>query len=170
MKATPLCPRCGARLPTAALRGLCPRCVGRGLLGAEPAVQVPGHGEKESVQEQGSDPEDGTNTSLEVDPGGEMVGQKIGRYKILEKVGEGGCGVVYVAEQTEPVRRRVALKVIKLGMDTKAVVARFEAERQALAMMDHQNIAKVLDAGTTETGRPYFIMDLVRGIKITEYS
>ena len=99
----------------------------------------------------------------------ETVGQKIGHYKILEKVGEGGCGVVYVAEQTEPVRRRVALKVIKLGMDTKQVVARFEAERQALAMMDHPNIAKVLDAGTTETGRPYFIMELVRGIKITDY-
>ena len=99
----------------------------------------------------------------------ETVGQKIGRYKILEKVGEGGCGVVYVAEQTEPVRRRVALKVIKLGMDTKQVVARFEAERQALAMMDHPNIAKVLDAGTTETGRPYFIMELVRGIRITDY-
>ena len=99
----------------------------------------------------------------------EAVGQKIGRYKILERVGEGGCGVVYVAEQTEPVRRRVALKVIKLGMDTKQVVARFEAERQALAMMDHPNIAKVLDAGTTELGRPYFVMELVRGIRITDY-
>ena len=99
----------------------------------------------------------------------ETIGQTIGRYKILERVGEGGCGVVYVAEQTEPVRRRVALKVIKLGMDTKQVVARFEAERQALALMDHPNIAKVLDAGATETGRPYFIMELVRGIRITEY-
>src|ERR1022692_923281 len=99
----------------------------------------------------------------------EAVGQTLGRYKLLEKVGEGGCGVVYVAQQTEPVRRRVALKVIKLGMDTKAVVARFEAERQALAMMDHPNIAKVLDAGTTETGRPYFVMELVRGIRITDY-
>jgi WD40 repeat protein/serine/threonine protein kinase len=99
----------------------------------------------------------------------EDVGQKVGRYKILEKVGEGGCGVVYVAEQTEPVRRRVALKVIKLGMDTKEVIARFEAERQALAMMDHPNIAKVLDAGTTEKGRPYFVMELVRGIRITDY-
>ena len=97
------------------------------------------------------------------------VGQTIGRYKLLEKVGEGGCGVVYVAEQTEPVRRRVALKVIKLGMDTKAVVARFEAERQALAMMDHPNIAKVLDAGATEAGRLYFVMELVRGIRITDY-
>jgi serine/threonine protein kinase len=99
----------------------------------------------------------------------EAVGKIIGRYKVLEKVGEGGCGVVYVAEQTEPVRRRVALKVIKLGMDTKQVVARFEAERQALAMMDHPNIAKVLDAGATEAGRPYFVMELVRGIRITDY-
>jgi WD40 repeat protein len=101
--------------------------------------------------------------------GDEAVGKTIGRYKVLEKVGEGGCGVVYVAEQTEPVRRRVALKVIKLGMDTKQVIARFEAERQALAMMDHPNIAKVLDAGATETGRPFFVMELVRGIRITEY-
>ena len=99
----------------------------------------------------------------------EAVGQTLGRYKLLERVGEGGCGVVYVAEQTQPVRRRVALKVIKLGMDTKQVVARFEAERQALAMMDHPNIAKVLDAGTTEVGRPYFVMELVRGIRITDY-
>jgi WD40 repeat protein/serine/threonine protein kinase len=99
----------------------------------------------------------------------EAVGQTLGRYKLLERLGEGGCGVVYVAEQTVPVRRRVALKVIKLGMDTKAVVARFEAERQALAMMDHPNIAKVLDAGTTETGRPFFVMELVRGIRITDY-
>ncbi len=99
----------------------------------------------------------------------ETVGQTLGRYKLMERLGEGGCGVVYVAEQTEPVRRRVALKVIKLGMDTKQVVARFEAERQALAMMDHPNIAKVLDAGTTETGRPFFVMELVRGIRITDY-
>jgi serine/threonine protein kinase len=111
-----------------------------------------------------------TTVKLEpADAPDEAVGQTLGRYKLLERVGEGGCGVVYVAEQTEPVRRRVALKVIKLGMDTKAVVARFEAERQALAMMDHPNIAKVLDAGTTETGRPYFVMELVRGIRITDY-
>src|SRR5438876_9123040 len=130
----------------------------------------------------------------------ERPGDKIGHYKLREMVGEGGCGVVYVAEQEEPIRRRVALKVIKLGMDTKQVVARFEAERQALAMMDHPNIAKVLDAGATEAphplpssdegrgqgegsnplvtrhsplathyGRPYFVMELVRGIKITDY-
>jgi serine/threonine protein kinase len=99
----------------------------------------------------------------------EKPGDKIGRYKLLQQIGEGGCGVVYMAEQEEPVRRRVALKVIKLGMDTKSVIARFEAERQALALMDHPNIAKVLDAGATETGRPYFVMELVRGIKITDY-
>src|SRR5687767_6190749 len=99
----------------------------------------------------------------------EKAGDTIGRYKLREKVGEGGWGVVYVAEQEEPVRRRVALKVIKPGMDTRAVVARFEAERQALAMMDHPNIARVLDAGSTETGRPFFVMELVRGIKITDY-
>src|SRR5262249_16757848 len=87
-------------------------------------------------------------------PMSEKPGDRIRRYKLLQKIGEGGCGVVYMAEQEEPVRRRVALKVIKLGMDTKNVIARFEAERQALALMDHPNIARVLDAGATETGRP----------------
>jgi len=100
---------------------------------------------------------------------GEKAGDRIGRYKLLQQIGEGGCGVVYMAEQQEPVRRRVALKVIKLGMDTKSVIARFEAERQALALMDHPNIAKVLEAGATDAGRPYFVMELVRGVKITEY-
>jgi eukaryotic-like serine/threonine-protein kinase len=99
----------------------------------------------------------------------EGPGTVIGRYKLLQKIGEGGMGVVYMAEQREPVIRKVALKIIKLGMDTKQVVARFEAERQALALMDHPNIAKVLEAGATETGRPYFVMELVRGIKITNY-
>lgn len=99
----------------------------------------------------------------------EGPGTVLGRYKLLQKIGEGGSGVVYMAEQVEPVRRRVALKIIKLGMDTKQVIARFEAERQALALMDHPNIARVLDAGATESGRPYFVMELVHGIKITEY-
>ena len=93
----------------------------------------------------------------------------IGPYKLLQKIGEGGMGAVFMAEQEKPVRRRVALKVIKPGMDTGQVVARFEAERQALAMMDHQNIARVLDAGATDTGRPYFVMELVKGVPITEY-
>jgi serine/threonine protein kinase/Tfp pilus assembly protein PilF len=100
---------------------------------------------------------------------GEKPGDRVGRYKLLQQIGEGGCGIVFVAEQEEPVRRRVALKVVKPGMDTKSVIARFEAERQALALMDHPNIARVFDAGATESGRPYFVMELVRGIKITEY-
>ncbi|MFC7337481.1 protein kinase [Haloferula chungangensis] len=99
----------------------------------------------------------------------ERPGALIGNYKLLQEIGAGGFGTVYMAEQLRPVKRRVALKIIKLGMDTKQVVARFEAERQALAMMDHPNIAKVLDAGATDTGRPYFVMELVRGIPITEY-
>jgi WD40 repeat protein/serine/threonine protein kinase len=99
----------------------------------------------------------------------EETGDRIGRYRLLQEIGHGGCGVVYMAEQEEPVHRRVALKLVKLGMDTRQVVARFNAERQALAMMDHANIAKVLDAGATDTGRPYFVMELVRGIRITDY-
>jgi tRNA A-37 threonylcarbamoyl transferase component Bud32/tetratricopeptide (TPR) repeat protein len=115
-------------------------------------------------------PEAGANKTIALNvPLTEQPGDKIGRYKLLQQIGEGGCGVVYMAEQEEPVHRRVALKVIKLGMDTKAVMARFEAERQALAMMDHPNIARVLDAGATETGRPFFVMELVRGVKITDY-
>src|SRR6266446_2476728 len=107
--------------------------------------------------------------TLSLDVPSEKPGDSIGRYKLLQKIGEGGCGVVYMAEQAEPVRRRVALKIIKPGMDTHSVIARFEAERQALALMDHPNIAHVFDAGATENGRPYFVMELVRGIKITEY-
>ena len=99
----------------------------------------------------------------------EGPGTVIGPYKLLQKIGEGGFGVVYMAEQEQPVRRKVALKIIKPGMDTKSVIARFVAERQALALMDHPNIAKVFDAGATETGRPYFVMELVRGMKLTEY-
>jgi eukaryotic-like serine/threonine-protein kinase len=111
----------------------------------------------------------GDSSTLVATLASEKPGDRIGRYKLLQQIGEGGCGVVYMAEQEEPVRRRVALKVIKLGMDTKSVIARFEAERQALALMDHPNIAKVLDAGATDTGRPFFVMELVRGIKITDY-
>ena len=102
-------------------------------------------------------------------PIAEQPGTVIGSYKLLEQIGEGGFGVVFLAEQERPVRRRVALKVIKPGMDTREVIARFEAERQALAMMDHPNIAKVHDAGATENGRPYFVMELVQGVPITEY-
>ena len=100
---------------------------------------------------------------------GEMIGDVIGPYKLLQRIGEGGMGTVYLAEQTKPVQRKVALKIIKPGMDSRQVIARFEAERQALALMDHPNIAKVLDAGCTTTGRPYFVMELVKGTPITTY-
>ena len=102
-------------------------------------------------------------------PIAERPGTVIGPYKLLQQIGEGGMGVVWMAEQTQPVQRKVALKVIKPGMDSRQVIARFEAERQALAMMDHVNIARVLDAGTTESGRPYFVMELVHGVPITKY-
>src|SRR5262245_34725246 len=99
----------------------------------------------------------------------EGPGTVIGPYKLLQQIGEGGMGVVFMAEQTEPIQRTVALKSIKPRMDTRQVIARFEAERQALALMDHPNIAKVLDAGMTDTGRPYVVMDLVKGVPITHY-
>src|SRR5215213_5869805 len=102
-------------------------------------------------------------------PADDGPGTAIGPYRLMEQIGEGGMGLVFVAEQQHPVRRRVALKVIKPGMDSRQVVARFEAERQALAMMDHPNIARVFDAGTTENGRPYFVMELVHGDPITRY-
>src|SRR4051794_7193006 len=113
----------------------------------------------------------GLETDLSLDPTILLPppGTMIGRYKLLQPIGEGGYGVVFMAEQTTPVQRKVALKIIKAGMDTRHVIARFEAERQALALMDHPNIAKVFDAGMTDTGRPYFVMELVKGVPITKY-
>ena len=99
----------------------------------------------------------------------EESGEMIGPYKLLQQIGEGAFGTVWMAEQEQPLRRRVALKIVKLGMDTKEVLARFEQERQALAMMDHPNIARVFDAGATPLGRPFFVMELVRGMPITDY-
>ena len=106
------------------------------------------------------------------DAGGltEKPGDFIGRYKLLEKIGEGGFGAVWRAEQSEPIRRDVALKLIKAGMDSAVIIARFRAERQALALMDHPNIAAVFDAGATEGGRPFFVMELVKGVPITKYA
>jgi serine/threonine protein kinase len=102
-------------------------------------------------------------------PDADGPGSRIGRYRLLERIGEGGCGVVYLAEQSEPVRRKVALKIIRRGLDTESVIARFESERQSLALMNHPNIARVFDAGTTESGRPFFVMELVHGEKITDH-
>src|SRR6266542_2239454 len=191
------CEVCGARLPANAPGGPCPVCLVRSAIGQP--QDPPPKPDASPVRPGDADP----TTTVTV-PSEQGPGTMIGRYKLLEKVGEGGFGVVYVAEQREPVKRRVALKIIKLGMDTKQVIARFEAERQALALMDHPNIAKVLDAGATGApvaasghplpssddgrgqgegsppvtrhsplatryGRPYFVMELVRGIKITEF-
>src|SRR5437588_7662057 len=147
MSAKTTCPECGAELSVNAPEGLCPKCLVE--MGLRLTQKIEARAELEPP---------------------EQIGDCIGRYKLLQKIGEGGCGEVYMAQQEEPVRRRVALKVIKLGMDTRQVVARFEAERQALALMDHPGIAKVFDGGATQSGRPFFVMELVRGVRITEFA
>src|SRR6516164_2008866 len=114
-------------------------------------------------------PPPGIGATVDVPTLNEKPGTVIGPYKLLQQIGEGGMGTVFMAEQTQPVQRKVALKVIKPGMDSRQVIARFEAERQALALMDHVNIARVFDGGTTESGRPYFIMELVHGVPITKF-
>jgi len=142
------CPNCGAVLPANAPPGQCPACLFRiGLAAADGGLGTGTHSPSNTVIVEETDAARQTMKVKPAEGPDQAVGQTIGRYKLLEKIGEGGGGVGYVAEQTQPVRRRVALKIIKLGMDTKQVVARFEIERQALAMMDHPNIANVLDAG-----------------------
>jgi eukaryotic-like serine/threonine-protein kinase len=169
MNPTRACPKCAAPLPADAPAGHCPHCLLSLALAAQPGPDTAAALEQATLDSgTAASGTSGTGTVRLTSPT-EQPGDTIGRYKLLQKVGEGGCGIVYMAEQSEPVRRKVALKVIKLGMDTKAVMARFDAERQALAMMDHPNIAKVLDAGATDAGRPYFVMELVRGIPITKY-
>src|SRR5436190_10247121 len=133
------------------------------------AVLLQEHDEHPSFLEAPADIFSRTFQMPALSPSAEAPGTVIGPYKLLQQIGEGGFGVVFMAEQVAPVRRKVALKVIKPGMDTRQVIARFEAERQALAVMDHPNIAKVLDAGATDSGRPYFVMELVPGVPITEY-
>ncbi len=135
------CPQCRAALPSGTSAGQCPRCILQ-------FVAAPETGEGNSQ---------------------EIPDAVVGVYRLIEKIGEGGMAVVYMAEQEKPLRREVALKIIKLGMDTRQFVARFDTERQALAIMDHPNVARVFDAGATETGRPYFAMELVHGISITQY-
>ena len=141
-----------------------------GACGGDPELRARVERLLRSHQELGSFHEVHANPAVTLDqPITEKPGAQIGPYKLLQEIGQGGMGVVYMAEQTEPVRRKVALKIIKPGMDTRQVIARFEAERQALSLMDHPNIARVLDAGTTGTGRPYFVMELVKGQPLTEY-
>ena len=148
------CPDCGKPIPEEAPLGMCPEC----LLGS--ALDTSAN----DTTIDGGQPETAAGIGELAAPG--MV---IGRYKLLQQIGEGGFGVVYLADQTEPVKRRVALKVIKAGMDSREIIARFEAERQALALMDHPNIARIHDAGTTDNGRPYFVMERVKGVPITSY-
>src|SRR5262249_55574223 len=114
-------------------------------------------------------PTDPNRTKDYDDPSAPIGSILAGKYKLMEEIGAGGMGSVYLAQQTEPVKRAVAVKLIKAGMDSRSVLARFEAERQALAVMDHANIAKVLDGGLTPDGRPFFVMELVKGVPITEY-
>jgi tetratricopeptide (TPR) repeat protein len=154
-----ICPQCGAEILSGALQGQCPKCMARIVFGGSQDLGVKPEASTETNQKTQEEP-------IET---GDLTGRRIGRYKLLEKIGEGGFGIVYMAEQIEPVQRKVAFKIIKPGMDSRAIIARFEAERQALALMDHPNIARVLDAGTTEAGHPYFVMELVKGISITDY-
>ncbi len=156
MDQLPRCQQCNVRLKGQDVGGLCANCLLKLALDplAEATVLT-----DEAV--------DGSATANAAPR--EVVGSRIGRYKLLQEIGEGGFGIVYLADQLEPVKRRVALKVLKPGMDTRDVVARFEAERQALALMDHPNIARIFDGGATESGRPYFVMELVKGIPLTKY-
>src|SRR6202140_4993993 len=146
----PNCPQCGAELGSGDPAGLCPKCLIEGAFDTSLSA--------EDFKTQTIDTASGT------------VGEDdFGRYQILRSLGEGGMGTVYLAEQREPIRRCVALKVIKLGMDTSQVLARFANERQALAIMDHPNIARIFDAGATRKGRPYFVMEYIEGEPITQY-
>src|SRR5437868_5524707 len=140
-------------------------CLGRPELRAQVEELLQAHGEASGFLQ---DPSGSPAATLD-QPLREGPGTVIGPYKLVEQIGEGGFGLVFMAQQQQPVRRKVALKILKPGMDTRQVIARFEAERQALALMDHPNIAKVLEGGETASGRPYFVMDLVKGAPITEY-
>src|SRR5579862_3457815 len=145
-----VCPQCGAELEAGDLAGLCPKCLIQGAFDSSVGADESG---TQTIHTEAAAARD----------------DDFGRFHILRTLGEGGMGTVYLAEQREPIRRSVALKVIKLGMDTGQVLARFANERQALAMMDHPNIARIIDAGATSKGRPYFVMEYIEGVTITQY-
>ena len=150
-----ICPKCGTEVAGELWQSqVCPRC----LVGS--VVEEP--------PDEGTEPDGHESDSTVLEPV-ESAARSIGNFRLLRKVGEGGMGEVWEAEQEKPVRRKVALKIIKPGMDSKQVLARFEAERQALALMDHPNVVKVFDAGADDRGRPYFAMGYVKGVSITEY-
>src|SRR5579863_7720755 len=145
----PNCPQCGVELDADDPAGLCPQCLIQGAFDSSVGAG---------------------STTQTIHTATALVGDDdFGRYHILRTLGEGGMGTVYLAEQREPIRRHVALKVVKFGMDTSQVLARFANERQALAMMEHPNIARILDAGATPKGRPYFVMEYIDGVPITQY-
>src|SRR5262245_2502478 len=146
----PKCPQCGTNLDSDDPEGLCPQCLIQGAFANPMSV---GEHRTQTIE---------TESKL-------IAEDDFGRYQVLRPLGEGGMGTVYLAEQREPIRRCVALKVIKLGMDTKQVLARFANERQALAIMDHPNVARIFDAGATPKGRPYFVMEYIDGAPITQY-
>src|SRR4051794_22354611 len=146
----PNCPRCDAELGSGDPAGLCPKCL------------------IEDASDSSADPEEWDTQTVETATA-PADDDDFGRYRILRSLGEGGMGTVYLAEQCEPIRRQVALKVVKLGMDTAQVLSRFNNERQALAMMEHPNIARIFDAGATRRGRPYFVMEYIDGASITQY-
>src|ERR1700685_75379 len=146
----PNCPQCGQELGSGDPAGLCPQCLIQGAFDSSLGAATSG---TQTIH---------TATTAAIDD--DFI-----RYHVLRTLGEGGMGTVYLAEQREPIRRYVALKVVKLGMDTSQVLARFANERQALAMMDHPNIARIFDAGATAKGRPYFVMEYIEGVPITQY-
>jgi len=171
MSAGNQCQECGTAIPDGSPAGLCGRCLfGLGLAPESPSAAKGASPEAVAATAAAGSAKPPPAAAPKRDGSvQEKPGDTIGRYKLLQQIGEGGFGVVFMARQEEPVVRRVALKIVKLGMDSRQVVARFDAERQALALMDHPHIARILDAGATDTGRPYFVMELVKGIPITEY-
>jgi hypothetical protein len=163
MDASRTCPQCGGSLAGDTPGGQCPQCLLLLGIGEDASGGL-------ALDDDGLGGETaGAGAASFGDAGDGGDPERIGPYRVIERIGEGGMGIVYLAEQETPIRRRVAVKVVKLGMDTAQVIARFESERQALALMSHPNVARVYDAGATPSGRPYFVMEHVPGLPINEF-